>query len=590
MNLFTSIFKTNKFGYLSVYKWIFSYLKPYRNQVGLFLSLGIAVTLFEMIIPKGVQYIIDVIIPQQDFRRLIYFVAFMLVLVLLITGITVWKNSVQRSIQEYAAKDIQWDVFRKSRELGFAYFERTTIGETLSMVGQEVESVQKMYRLLIPELVKQGLIMSVVICIILTIHLELSLLLLPCLLIYYVLSPKFERRAAYYTKLWPIKRKLVLQKAHETLNALTEIRIFGRQLWAMERFVNVIDEFLFVWKYSMLFNLLRNSFRQFTVYTGIIAVFLYGLFLVNHQEITVGGFSAFLFYYFILINSVAQFLTVMMEQRLLIQNASQLYSFMNLEPEVKETSNPCVLGKVKKEILFEEVSFRYPSRPELLSGLNLRIEANRKTALVGTSGGGKSTIIKLLCRFYEVTGGRITLDGIPIKQLSLKGLREEIGIVHQENFIFGGSVMENIAFGRGDATREEIIQAAKSAECHDFIMELEHGYDTIVGERGLVLSGGQKQRIALARLFLKNPSVIILDEATSALDNLTEKKIQKAICKLAENRTVITIAHRLTTIKDYDKIIVLHKGRVVEEGTYDELVKSRGFFYSLLLSGEYDHV
>lgn len=585
----TSSVEENKLSDLTVYKWVLSFLKPYRSQVGLFLSLGIVVTLFEMAIPKGVQYIIDVIIPKRDFRMLIYCIASLLGLVVLITGITVWKNTVQRSLQEYAAKDIQWNVFRKSREMGFAYFEQTTIGGTLSMVGQEVDAIQRMYRQLIPEIVKQGLIIGIVICIIITINLRLSLLLVPCLLIYYFFSPKLERRATHFSQQWPVKRKIVLQQTHETLNALTEIRIFGRQHWAMGRFVHAIDEFLYVWKYSMLFNLLRNSFRQLTVYAGIIAVFVYGLSLIKHQEITVGGFSAFLFYYFIIINSVAQFLTVMMEQRLLIYNAGQLYTFMSLDPAVKESAHPYELGNLKQDILFKEVYFRYPSRPELLSGLNLRIEANRKTALVGTSGGGKSTIIKLLCRFYEVSGGQIALDGIPIEQLSLRGLRDAIGIVHQENYIFGCSVLENIAFGRENASREEIIQAAKSAECHDFIMEMEHGYDTLLGERGLVLSGGQKQRIALARLFLKNPSVLILDEATSALDNLTEKKIQGAVRKLAENRTVIAIAHRLTTIKDYDKIIVLHKGRVMEEGTYDDLLSHCGFFYNMVLLGEYDH-
>lgn len=579
----------NKLSNLTVYKWILSFLKPYRGQVGVFLSLGIVVTLFEMAIPKGVQYIIDVIIPKQDFRMLVFCIVSLLGLVVLITGITIWKNTVQRTLQEYAAKDIQWSVFHKSRELGFSYFEQTTIGGTLSMVGQEVDAIQRMYRQLIPEIVKQGLIISIVFCIIITIHLRLSIILVPFLLIYYFFSPKLERRATHFSQQWPIKRKLVLQQAHETLNALKEIRIFGRQRWAIERFIYVIDEFLYIWKYSMLFNLLRNSFRQLTVYGGIIAVFVYGMSLIKHQEITLGGFSAFLFYYFIIINSVAQLLTVMMEQRLLIYNASQLYSFMSLNPEVKEAARPYELGNLKQDIRFEEVYFRYPDRPELLSGLSLRIEANRKTALVGTSGGGKSTVIKLLCRFYETSGGRITLDGIPLEQVSLRALRDTIGIVHQENYIFGCSVLENIAFGRENASREEIIQAAKSAECHDFIMKLKHGYDTLLGERGLVLSGGQKQRIALARLFLKDPSVLILDEATSALDNLTEKKIQEALSKLAENRTVIAIAHRLTTIKNFDKIIVLDKGRVIEEGTYDDLLRQRGFFYSMVLLGEYDH-
>ena len=248
------------------------------------------------------------------------------------------------------------------------------------------------------------------------------------------------------------------------------------------------------------------------------------------------------------------------------------------EPEIVDAPDAEDLRDVKGDISYQDVSFRYNEEEPVLEHVTFSIPAGKSIALVGPSGGGKTTICSLLPRFYDVTGGSVTIDGRDIRRVTLKSLRENIGIVQQEVYLFGGTIRENIAYGKPDATEEEIITAAKEANIHDFIMDLPDGYDTFVGERGARLSGGQTQRISIARVFLKNPPILILDEATSALDNESERHIQKSLEALSKNRTTITIAHRLSTIRNADEIIVIHDQNITERGTHKELLEKNGLY------------
>jgi ATP-binding cassette subfamily B protein len=251
---------------------------------------------------------------------------------------------------------------------------------------------------------------------------------------------------------------------------------------------------------------------------------------------------------------------------------------MDTEPEIQEKPDAVSLGQVHGDLQYQDVSFAYNDKEQVLSHLNIHIPAGTTCALVGPSGGGKTTICSLLPRFYDVDGGQVLVDGHDVRDLQLKSLREAIGIVQQDVYIFAGSIRENIAYGKKTATQAEIEAAAKNANIHDFIMSLEDGYDTYVGERGTRLSGGQKQRIAIARVFLKNPPILILDEATSALDNESEKHIQQALDRLSVGRTTVVIAHRLSTIRGAEKIIVIDEGGVVEQGSHQELMEVNGIY------------
>lgn len=258
-------------------------------------------------------------------------------------------------------------------------------------------------------------------------------------------------------------------------------------------------------------------------------------------------------------------------------------------PDIVEKPDAVPLEDVRGEIEYKNVSFRYnDDEPNVLHNINIKIEAGQHVALVGPSGGGKTTLCSLLPRFYDVTAGSITIDGKDIRDLTLKSLRESIGIVQQDVYLFGGTIRDNIAYGKADATEEEIIEAARNANIHDFIMSLDEGYDTYVGERGVRLSGGQKQRISIARVFLKNPPILILDEATSALDNESERYIQQSLEKLSKNRTTIVIAHRLSTIRNADEIIVITDDGIKERGTHQELLANDSlyaYYYNMQFEG-----
>ena len=251
---------------------------------------------------------------------------------------------------------------------------------------------------------------------------------------------------------------------------------------------------------------------------------------------------------------------------------------METEPEIQDAPDAVELKEVKGNVCYEDVTFRYNEKEEVLNHVSFEIQAGKSIALVGPSGGGKTTICSLLPRFYDVTGGRITVDGKDVSRVTLKSLRSAIGIVQQDVYLFGGTIGENIAYGKPGATMEEIQEAAKKANIHEFIMELPDGYNTYVGERGARLSGGQKQRISIARVFLKNPPILILDEATSALDNESERHIQNSLEELAKDRTTITIAHRLSTIRNADEILVVTSEGIAERGSHQELMKKNGIY------------
>ena len=303
-----------------------------------------------------------------------------------------------------------------------------------------------------------------------------------------------------------------------------------------------------------------------------------GGFFIAHGSLTYNDLAIYALYIGIFITPIGQLMdfTEMLQKG--YAGFKRFAQIMETEPEIREKPDAVELKDVKGEIQYRDVSFSYDEKEQVLEHLNVEIPAGKTCALVGPSGGGKTTICSLLPRFYDVTGGGILVDGHDVRDLRLKSLRQAIGIVQQDVYIFAGSIRENIAYGKKNATQQEIEEAARNANIHDFIMGLEDGYDTYVGERGTRLSGGQKQRIAIARVFLKNPPILILDEATSALDNESEKHIQEALDRLSVGRTTIVIAHRLSTIRTAEKIIVIDEGHVKEQGNHHELMERGGIY------------
>jgi ATP-binding cassette subfamily B protein/subfamily B ATP-binding cassette protein MsbA len=563
-----------------IYLWILSFLKPYLGTIALLILSGLIVSGSEILIPKLIQYFIDVIYPAENYRQFSYLLMSIAILCIIMFFATMAQNILQRVLREKAARDLQVAVFQHLRKLGFSYFERHPVGETLSFLNTEVAAIQEIYRMYLPSIIQDTLFAVVAVIILLSIHIKLTLLLVPCFLLYYLVGPYYEKKASIVAKMTTENRVQYNKQIYESISALPEFRAYGREAWDLQRFMSKLHVLVTNNLKGILYAYLRGTVRRLCTYSGAIAMFLYGAYLIKHDQLTVGGFVAFTLLYFFTIFKLTVIITNSTEQRLLMFQGEILYRFMHQTPDVQEAAKP-ISAQIRGRIEFSGVSFGYPSRPDVIQRFTLDIQPGEKIALVGSSGNGKSTVLKLAARFYDPLEGEIRLDGVPLNKLALDQLRDAMGYVFQETYLFGTTVRENILFGRPDATVEQVIEAAKAAFAHNFILELPEGYETLVGERGVKLSGGQKQRISIARLFLKNPAIVLLDEATSALDNQSEREVQRALDQLLKGRTTITVAHRLSTIRKVDRIVVMDQGSIAEVGSYDELMADQGLLYQL---------
>jgi ATP-binding cassette subfamily B protein/subfamily B ATP-binding cassette protein MsbA len=564
-----------------VYLWTLSFLKPYKWLFFLVILSSIFITGIELLIPKFIQYFIDVIVPEKNTALFFKLLGGIVVLLTIMIYLSTVRNNLQRIVQEKASRDIHFNIFSHLRKLGFSYFEKTPIGETLSLMNTEVTAVQNLYRQFIPFMIQEAIFSTIAIFILFTMNFKLALIIIPAFLLYYLVGPRFEQKASVLSKELSTNRIALNKKIYETISSLLEVRSYSSEEWEYGRLNDKVHIFNKSMIKAYLYAYLRGTVRRLSYNAGAIAILIYGSVLVRSNNLTVGEFSAFLLYYFTAMHRLTAVVTSMTEQRVLMYQVDKIYQMIKIKPDINEPDQPTYLSEIKGHVEFKDVHFRYPTSDHILKGFSLNVQPGQRIAFVGTSGNGKSTLLKLLGRFYDPSEGDILLDGVPLKKLQLSQIRDSLGYVFQETYLFGTSVRENIRFGKPDATDDQIEKAAKAAYAHEFIQELENGYDTLIGERGIKLSGGQKQRISLARMFLKNPAIILLDEATSALDNVSEVEVQHALDNLLREKTTITVAHRLSTIQDYDQIVVVDKGIVAEQGTYEELMAMRGTFYYL---------
>ncbi|MFD2327991.1 ABC transporter ATP-binding protein [Cohnella sp. GCM10020058] len=546
-----------------------------------FIILSLFVIGVELSITKFIQHLIDVLLPKGTVNSFSILLSIMSSLIALMVAATLLRNKLQRIVQEKAARDMQLSLFTHMRKLGFSYYDQHPVGETLSLFNSELTAVQQIYQKYFPGMIVTGVAFIISVALMISIHVTLSLAVIPCLLSYYIIGPFFEKRAAQLRKTVQGFRTSFQKKIYDSISALLEIRVYGSSDWdssqtlARQRQMHNSVNKLHLMSYS------RGMIRRVIVQLGAVIVFAYGSFLLRHDEISTGAMVAFMFFYFRMIQDMTSFVTLTSEQQVLMNQAERLFEFMSERPTIKDNKSPINVN-IKGELLFQKVSFHYPSQSSLISNFNLEICAGEKIAFVGASGCGKSTLLKLVGRFYDPLEGEIKLDGIPLNELSLNTIREAMGFVFQETYLFGGTIRDNIRFGSPNATDEEIEAAAIAAFAHQFILDLPQQYDTIVGERGMRLSGGQRQRLSIARMFIKNPRIVLLDEATSALDNKSEFEVHLALNRLFEGRTTLAVAHRLTSIEKFDRIVVLDRQGILEQGTFDQLLKNQGPFYQLV--------
>ena len=478
--------------------------------------------------------------------------------------------------------DMRRDLFGHLQKLSFSYYDNTKVGTLMSRITTDLFDVTEFAHHCPEELFISGIKIICSFIILCTMNVYLTLIVFACIPLIVASLIFFRKRMkSAFTESRRQTGELNAQ-IEDSLLGIRVVKSFANEDLENKKFEKGNKKFLNIKKrayYTM--GGFQSTTRFFDGFMYIVVVVAGGLFLV-YDGITLADYMAYLLFVTTLITSIRRLVEFSEQFQRGITGIDRFNEIMQIEPEIKDTKEAIDIEKVEGKIEFKNVSFSYESeKKEVLTNLNLTVNPGESIALVGPSGGGKTTLCSLIPRFYEITGGEITIDGRNIRNITLHSLRESIGVVAQDVYLFSGSVKENIAYGKQNATENEIVESARLAGAHDFIMSLPYGYDTYVGERGVKLSGGQKQRISIARLFLKNPPILILDEATSALDNESERIVQRSLERLAKGRTTFTIAHRLTTIKNADRILVLTENGIEESGTHQELLDKNGLYADL---------
>ncbi|MBE7091942.1 MAG: ABC transporter ATP-binding protein [Clostridiales bacterium] len=571
----------------TLFKNFFPFYKPYIPTLIIDLFCAILTTGCELIFPLIVREITGRATNTPE-SLTVHFVLNAGILYLVLRLIDTFANYYMASIGHIMGTKIETDMrsafFAHLEKLSFNFFDNTKVGQIMSRITSDLFDITEFAHHCPEEFLIAGIKIVVSFIILCKFSIPLTLILFACLPIMIAVLMYFNGKMKSGFR---ESRKTVGELNAQVEDSLLGIRVvksFANEEIEKEKFEKGNNRFLTVKKqvYHYMAGFLSST-RFFEGFMYIVIIFAGALFLIN-GHIEISDFVAYILYVSTLLVSVRRIVEYAEQFQRGITGIERYSEIMNIEPDIKNKPDAKKLKNIQGEIEFKNVSFKYGTELDnVLTDINIKIKKGENIALVGPSGSGKTTICNLIPRFYELTQGAIYIDGEDINDVTLESLRRNIGIVQQDVYLFSGSVKENILYGLPGANDEDIINAAKLAGAHEFILSLPNGYDTYVGERGVKLSGGQKQRISIARVFLKNPPILILDEATSALDNESEHLVQKSLETLAKGRTTLTIAHRLTTVKNADRIVVLTDDGIKEEGTHDQLMKLNGIYASLYL-------
>ena len=556
------------------------YYKPYKKLFILDLLAAFLVSACDLFYPMITRNIINDVIPNKQIKLLFVFAVVLTLIFLIKAGLNYFMQYWGHVVGVRMQADMRRDLFDKLQDMPNKYFDNNKTGVIMSRIINDLLDISELAHHG-PEDLFISLVMLVGSFIILcTINVPLTIItfaIIPFLLFYTIHKRNKMKKAFKETR---VKTGEVNATIENSISGVRVTKSFGNKAYEMEKFdkSNGIFKKAREHAYKAMAEYFSGMF--FLVDMLELIVLIAAGYFTYLGKINVGDFAAYLLYIKMFLQPIRKLINFNEMFQNGMSGFERYEEIMNEENE-KEIPNAKELKDVKGKITIKDVTFRYDNKESILENFNLDIEAGKMVALVGPSGGGKTTICNLIPRFYDYESGQIFIDDVDISTVTLKSLRENIGIVQQEVFLFTGTIKENIMYGNPNATDEEVIEAAKNSCLHDFIMGLEDGYDTFIGERGVKLSGGQKQRISIARVFLKNPAILILDEATSALDNVTEYEIQKALEELSKDRTTLVVAHRLSTVKNSDEIVVLTDRGIEERGTHEELIKLGGVYSNL---------
>lgn len=567
-------------------KIFLSYYGPHKHLFVLDMCCAFLICLIDLAFPYASREALNTLLPNQEYRAFFWVVAFFILAYIckgfLYFTVSYWGHLFGVRVEA----DLRRDLYSHMESLSFSFYDKNRTGVLMSRVTNDLFEITELAHHGPEDLFISTVTLVGAFCIMCTIEWKLAVMAF-CIVPFFLAFTLYQRRRMR-------KANLKLKAKTAEINAAIESGISGMR--TAKAFQNEENE-------KAKFNAMNTQFVQakrgyyktmatfmggMEFSTSIMPVLVIGAggFFIMKGTVNYADLVAFTLYVTTFITPVRKLSTFVEQFMMGSAGFSRFLELMRLDPEIQDVPDAAELGPVKGEVTFEQVSFRYNEKAEVLRDVSLNIKAGEKFAFVGPSGGGKTTICQLIPRFYDVTAGRLLVDGHDVRQVTQNSLRRQIGVVQQDVFLFADTVMENIRYGRPEATDEEVIRAAKLAEIHEDVVNMPNGYDTYVGERGVMLSGGQKQRISIARVFLKNPPIVILDEATSALDSVTEAKIQASFDRLCEGRTSIIIAHRLSTIRNADRIAVIDQARVMEQGTHEELMEKNGEYAGLVRAQE----
>ena len=566
-------------------KKMISYYKPYLGVFWadmFFAALSAAIALA---LPLVVRYVTSTLIymePQTILSQAKWIAVVLFVMVAVDCYSKFFISNYGHVMGAKIEFDMRTEIFDHFQKLSFSFYDNQKVGQLMSRITTDLFDIT--------ELMHHGpenIILSVIkiigaFIILLSINPRLALaafVVLPFMFAFAYYMNKKMRLAFRQNR---VKIAEINAQIEDNLSGIRVVKSFANEEIENKKFHEGNMGFLAAKKNS--YHYMGSFSAGMGAFTTLIqvCVILAGIILIAYGKVNISDLVTFLLYISVFTEPVRTLIDFTEQFQNGYTGFERFQEIMNIEPDIKDKEGAQELSEVRGDISFEDVSFQYEENTErVLSHINLQVPAGSYMALVGSSGAGKSTLCSLIPRFYDVTGGSVKIDGKDIRDLTLKSLRDHIGIVQQDVYLFVGTIYENIAYGKPGATREEVIEAAKNANAHEFIMSLPNGYETDIGQRGIKLSGGQKQRLSIARVFLKNPPILIFDEATSALDNESEKVVQDSLEKLAKNRTTFVIAHRLSTIKNAEKILVLTEEGIEEEGTHEELLAKQGIYEKL---------
>ncbi|MGM0396562.1 MAG: ABC transporter ATP-binding protein [Bacillota bacterium] len=568
-----------------MFKKFIAYYKPHKTLFAADMFFALLISVFDLVFPMFTRNMINEIIPDGNMPLLVRWTGLMIFLFIL------------RYISQYIVAyyghllgvriehDMRRDIFTHLQTLPFSYYDNTKTGHIMSRIVNDLMDITELAHHGPEDVFISTIMLSGSFVILMFIEWRLTLILFAFIpiMIWFAIKKRKRMEEAFMKA-----RKKIANVNSQIENSISGARIaksFTNEDYEIEKFN---------YRNDMFANARGESYKvmaEFISGVGIISsalnliVISLGGYFVYRNMINIGDLFAYTLYVNFFMQPIKKLTDFMQQLQNGMTGFTRFQEVMGIEPSIVDKEDAEQLKNVKGRIEFRDVAFSYgKGEQRVLSGINLTLENGRTVAIVGPSGAGKTTLCHLIPRFYETTSGEILIDGKDIKDVTLKSLRRNIGLVQQDVFLFTGSIRENILYGNPSATDEEIIEAAKNASIHDFIKTLPQGYDTYIGEKGVMLSGGQKQRISIARLFLKNPPILILDEATSALDNETEQMIQKSLERLSRDRTTLVIAHRLSTIKNADEILVMTGNGIEEKGSHQELIQKGGIYSELYTS------